>query len=98
MSAMQREPTNEQLWSQPEQPSTPPLPAPAQLAPLSQPTVGRRPSNKQFVLAVISLVFAIPLTAIASERSLFALLLTWGGIVAVNAILWMSTSHNSSNN
>ena len=47
---------------------------------------------------MISLVFAIPLTAIASERSLFALLLTWGGIVAVNAILWMSTSHNSSNN
>ncbi len=93
MTAMQREPTNDQLWAQPPtspSPSSAPLPVPAQPSPPLQAAVGR-PAGKQFALAVVSLCLAIPLTGIASG-SMFQMMLTWAGIVAVNAVYWMSTA------
>ena len=91
-----REPTNEELWPQPpaspaagSQPGYPgqglvphqPAPAPVPAAPAG---AGDR---TPFVLALISMVMAIPLTAIAvSEAGLPGLLVVWIGIALVNAV------------
>lgn len=51
--------------------------------------VSRRDRGREgsFVLAVISLVFAIPITAIAvTQAGLIGLIVVWIGIVAVNAV------------
>jgi hypothetical protein len=91
-----REPTNEELWPQPpaspaagSQPGYPgqglapqqPVAAPVPAAP---PSAGDR---TPFVLALISMVMAVPLTAIAiSQAGLPGLLVVWIGIVLVNAV------------
>lgn len=94
-----REPTNEELWSQPPppqpqvqphqalapipppqvQPAPPPYPVPAQPA--------QRADRSSFVLAIVSMALAIPLSAIAVESSsggLRGLLVVWLGIVGLN--------------
>lgn len=95
-----QEPTNEQLWSQPP-PMVPQQPQPNQaLAPIQptptpappphQPLPAQRADRMPFLMALLSLVFAIPLTAIASESSgLRGMLVAWVGIVGVNlAYAW----------
>ena len=94
MSTSQHEPTNDQLWLQPPldaattqpgqvvAPYTPPAPVPA---PVAQPYV--RPDRTQFVLGIISLGVAIPLTAIGDAMNgLAGLLIVWIGIIMVNLI------------
>lgn len=90
-----REPTNEELWPQP-----PTTPSPAQqgypgqsLVPHQQPAVPTpvpppaRTDRTGFIVAIISLVMAIPLTAIASGNAgLPGLLIVWAGIALVNAV------------
>ena len=96
MSTSQHEPTNDQLWLQPPvdtsatqpgqavAPYTPPASVPAPL-PESQPYV--RPDRTQFVLGIISLGVAIPLTAIGDAMNgLAGLLIVWVGIIMVNLI------------
>ncbi|MFT4216464.1 MAG: hypothetical protein QM619_04665 [Micropruina sp.] len=98
-SADFREPTNEQLWSQPPagaptqqgggmlpaQPAPPPQHAPHHPYPPApqQP----RQDKTVFVLAVVSLAIGVPLTAIsAGAAGLPGLLIAWIGIVMVNLI------------
>lgn len=100
------EPTNEELWAQPPaarpQPMTPPVPAmlpQPQLQPMAQqpyPTALSKPDRSRFALAIVSLALGIPLTAIATGTSgTFGLILTWAGIVAVNAVYsWSGRSHS----
>jgi hypothetical protein len=89
------EPTNEELWAQPPaahpQP-TPPVPAvlpQPQLQPTQPPYPAElsKPDRSRFALAIVSLALGIPLTAIASGTSgTFGLILSWAGIIAVNAV------------
>lgn len=96
MSTSQHEPTNDQLWLQPPvdtaavqpgqvvAPYAPPAPVAAP-APLAPPYV--RPDRTQFVLGIISLGVAIPLTAIGDAMNgLAGLLIVWVGIIMVNLI------------
>jgi hypothetical protein len=97
VSTSQREPTNDQLWLQPpvdtaatQQPGqavapyTPPAPVAAP-APVAQPYV--RPDRTAFVLAIVSMGCAIPLTGIgAGVLGLPGLVIVWVGIVLVNLI------------
>lgn len=91
-----REPTNEELWPQPPaspasaQPGYPgqglaphqQRPVPVPLPPPAVPV-----DRTGFVLAIISVVMAIPLTAIASTQAgLPGLLIVWIGIALVNAV------------
>ena len=93
-----REPTNDELWSQPPAPAQP-APVPNALAPVQpaqQPVPTHPPAPAQaraqsadrsaFILAIVSLVLAIPLTAIASTEGLLGMILVWLGIVAVNFV------------
>jgi len=100
------EPTNEELWAQPPaaqpQAMTPPVPAmlpQPQLHPMAQPpypTELSKPDRSRFALAIVSLALGIPLTAIATGTSgTFGLILTWVGIVAVNAVYALG-GHNRS--
>jgi hypothetical protein len=93
-----REPTNDELWTQP--PTTaghvpsphglvpmppPPLPAPMHSLPPAVPT--ERPDRTVFVLAIVTTALGIPLTAIASGTAgLAGLLIAWVGIVLVNVV------------
>jgi len=95
-SADYREPTNDELWLQPPAPAQP-APVPNALAPVQpvqppvvvQPSAQPRPHSTDrsaFILAIVSLVLAIPLTAIASSRGVLEMILVWLGIVAVNFV------------
>jgi hypothetical protein len=65
-------------------PYTPPAPVAAP-APVAQPYV--KPDRTAFVLAIVSMGCAIPLTAIADAMNgLNGLLIVWAGIVLVNLI------------
>lgn len=100
------EPTNEELWAQPPaaapQAPTPPLPVAlpqTQLRPTPQPlhpAEPAKPDRSRFALAIVSLALGIPLTAIATGTSgVIGLILTWVGIVAVNAVYgWTGRSHS----
>ena len=61
--------------------------------PVNQPYA--RPDRTQFVLAIVSLVMAIPLTAIAmSNAGMVGLVFVWVGIVFVNFIYgWTRRPH-----
>lgn len=95
----QREPTNEDLWAQP--PVSDPSTYPGQsLAPVTPPSpvarhhrdrdrsgssTGAAPDKASFVIAIISLGVAIPLTAIAAGVSgLPGLVIVWIGLVLLN--------------
>ncbi len=87
------EPTNEQLWAQPPQAAVPDpqvrlpavVPPPAPPAPV--PPVEVRPDRSSLGLAIASLGIGIPLTAIASSTGgLIGLVVSWVGIVGVNAV------------
>lgn len=91
-----REPTNDELWPQPPtSPSMPGPPAPGQgmvphqpaptpAAPATAPPAADRTS---FVLALLSMVMGIPISAIASGNAgLPGLLVAWIGIVLVNVV------------
>jgi hypothetical protein len=97
VSTSQHEPTNDQLWLQPpvdtsatQQPghAVAPYTPPASLqapAPVAQPYV--RPDRTPFVLAIVSLGCAIPLSGIgAGVLGLPGLMIVWIGIVLVNLI------------
>lgn len=98
-----QEPTNEQLWAQPPgDPSA--VPPSAQLVPTPQPPVlapraaliAKRtgPSDKRFVLAIVSLALGIPLSAIGAGTSGIAgLLIAWVGIVLVNLVYGMNRTN-----
>ena len=98
-----REPTNDQLWAQPPADAAPTQPgqgvapytpaAASAPVPVAQPYV--RPDRTQFVLAIVSLVMAIPLTAIAmSNAGMYGLVFVWVGIVFVNFIYgWTRRPH-----
>ena len=60
---------------------------------VAQPYV--RPDRTQFVLAIVSLVMAVPLTAIAmSNAGMVGLVFVWVGIVFVNFIYgWTRRPH-----
>lgn len=102
------EPTNEELWAHPPaaapQSATPPLPLPValpqpQLRPTAQPPYPSEPAKSdrsRFALAIVSLALGVPLTAIATGTSgVIGLILTWIGIVAVNAIYgWGGRNHS----
>jgi len=101
-TADQREPTNDELWAQPPMINAPvaghglapiqqaPVPAPQQPAPAAHPVQDRT----VFVLALVSMVLGIPLTAIASSTSgLPGLLIVWTGIVLVNFFYARSRRH-----
>lgn len=108
-----REPTNDELWSQPPaaaghplglgpQQQQPPVPAVRPQAPMPQPAVPQhypvpaRPDRTAFVLAVVSLALAIPLTAIASGvAGLIGMIIAWVGIVLVNAVYSQSRRHSA---
>ncbi len=90
-----REPTNEELWPQP--PGTQPqagsaMPGqamvPHQSAPAPVPVATPPASDRTgFVLAILSMVMGIPLSAIASGNAgLAGLLVAWVGIVLVNVV------------
>ena len=92
-TADQREPTNDELWAQPPTIGTPvagqglaplphaPVPAPVPTAGLSHPAQDRT----VFVLALLSVILGIPLTAIGAGTAGFpGLLVVWTGIVLVN--------------
>lgn len=99
-----QEPTNEQLWVQPpvDPSAVPPsqqlVPAPQQpmvppmVAPRAAPIAKRSgPSDKRFVLAIVSLALGIPLSAIGAGTSGIAgLLIAWVGIVLVNLVYGMN--------
>ena len=55
-----------------------------------------KPDRSRFALAIVSLALGIPLTAIATRTSgVIGLILTWVGIVAVNAVYgWTGRSHS----
>ncbi len=102
----QREPTNEDLWAQPPAntpstypgqslaPVTPPAPSPVPRHPRDHST-GPTPDKASFVIAIISLGVAIPLTAIAAGVSgLPGLLIVWAGLVMVNFVFgWTRRPH-----
>ncbi|MCW5951076.1 MAG: hypothetical protein KIT69_02295 [Propionibacteriaceae bacterium] len=90
-----REPTNEELWPQP--PATPAFPAspspgqavaPHQPAPVPTPATASATADRtSFVLALLSMVMGIPISAIASGNAgLPGLLVAWIGIVLVNVV------------
>ncbi len=88
-----REPTNEELWPQP--PAAPAAPpgypgqalVPHQPAPAPAPVPPPAADRTGFVLAIISVVMGIPLTAIAGNQGgLPGLLVVWIGIALVNAV------------
>ena len=91
-----REPTNDELWSQPPAPAQPapvpnalvPVQPVQQPVPVQPPTPARAQSadRSAFILAIVSLVMAIPLTAIASTQGLLGMILVWLGSVAVNFV------------
>lgn len=100
-TADHREPTNDELWSQPPalaqqapvpQPPAQQGPYPGTLAPL-QPTYppvpvpppvrAGGPDRYSFILAIVSLVLAVPLTG-AVAGAVPGVVLTWLGIVGVN--------------
>lgn len=96
MSTFRREPTNDELWTQPPAdaapaqpgqdiaPYAPPAPTPAPV-PMALPSV--RPDRTGFVLAIVSLSVGIPLTAIAAgTNGLAGLIIAWIGIVLVNVV------------
>ncbi len=97
-----REPTNEELWPQP--PATPspaqsgypgqtlvPQQHPAAPVPVPPPAGADRTG---FVLAIISVVMGIPLTAIAANQTgLPGLLIVWVGIALVNAVYAWGRRH-----
>jgi hypothetical protein len=97
------EPTNEELWAQP--PSAPAQPAPPvpamrpqpSLQPMGQPPYPaevNKPDRSRFTLAIVSLALGIPLTAIAAGTSgTFGLILSWVGIIAVNAVYALGGRH-----
>jgi U5 snRNP spliceosome subunit len=90
------EPTNEELWAQPPAGAprpVPPVPAvipPQQMQPTpppQYPALEAKPDRSRFALAIVSLALGIPLTAIAASYSgTFGLILSWVGIVMVNAV------------
>ena len=94
MTTSQHEPTNEQLWLQPPAdtaaqpgqavaPYTPPVPA----APAVQAPLQGRPDRTSFVLAIVSMGCAIPLSGIGAGVLGFpGLLVVWLGIVLVNVV------------
>lgn len=103
----QREPTNEDLWAQPPAsasstypgqslaPVTPPAPSPVPRhhrdRDRSGTSTGATPDKASFVIAIISLGVAIPLTAIAAGVSgLPGLLIVWVGLVMVNFVFGMT--------
>ena len=109
-TADQREPTNDELWAQPPTiPNTPvagyglapiqhtqaPMqhtqaPMPLPVAPQALPAQDRT----AFVLAIVSFVLGVPLTAIASGTAgLPGLLVVWTGIVLVNFFYARSRRH-----
>jgi len=99
----QREPTNDQLWAQPPADASPtqhgrgvaPYTPAAASAPVPVAQPYARPDRTQFVLAIVSLVMAIPLTAIAmSNAGMVGLVFVWVGIVFVNFIYgWTRRPH-----
>ncbi len=105
-SADYREPTNEELWTQPQapQPSQPPhglapVPQPPVPAPVHHvpplPVPAERVDRTVFVLAIVSMAVAIPLTAIAGTvAGIPGLLVAWMGIVLINAVYaWSRRGH-----
>ncbi len=102
-----REPTNDELWAQPPTGALPssgpqglapipkvPLPAPVPHAPAPVPMPTPAPDRTVFVLAIVSIALAIPLTAISSSiAGLPGLLAVWVGIVLVNFIYARSRQH-----
>lgn len=90
-----REPSNEELWSQPPAnatqpalpvPAAPAPPAPAGVVPL--PPSETRKSGGTLALAITSLAIGIPLSAIAADTTgLPGLIVTWIGIVGVNGVV-----------
>lgn len=90
-----REPTNDELWPQPPATASPaqsgypgqslvPHQQPVAPAPVQHPAAADRTG---FVLAIISIVMAIPLTAIATGNAgLAGLIIVWVGIALVNAV------------
>lgn len=109
-----QEPTNEQIWSQPpplvpQQPlpnqapspivKTPPLtPLPEKYRPAKDEPA--QPADRMpFLMALLSLVFAIPLTAIASGSSgLRGMLVAWVGIIGVNLAYALSRRNGRGSN
>ena len=71
-------------------PYTPPSPAPV---PAAQPYA--RPDRTAFVLAIVSLGVAVPLTAIGEAMNgLTGLIIVWIGIVLVNLVYgWTHRPH-----
>jgi len=98
VTSYQHEPTNEELWAQP--PADRPAPAPSQaMAPYSPPAIPAvaqsahtaRPDRMSFVIAIISLGVAIPLTAIGlGMAGLPGLIIVWVGLVLLNAVFGAS--------
>ena len=105
-SADYREPTNEELWTQPQAPQPsqpphglapvllPPVPAPVHHVP-PLPVSVERVDRTVFVLAIVLMVLAIPLTAIAGTvAGIPGLLVAWMGIVLINAVYaWSRRGH-----
>ncbi len=97
-----REPSNDELWSQPPMsaasgerapisvPNSAPLATTADQRGRAQqmPVAGHaRPDRTVLTLAIVSLVMGIPLTAIGSDTAgLPGLLVVWVGIVLVNIV------------
>lgn len=90
-----REPTNDELW--PQAPNLPPASGaavpgqamvPHQAAPVPVPVPANPTTDRtSFVLALVSLVVGIPISAISSSISgLPGLLIAWIGIVLVNVV------------
>ena len=102
-SSEYREPTDDELWSQPPISSDrsaasqgiapvqhPPVPAPLTSAPVAQP----RTDWSAFVLAIVSMTLGIPLTAVASNTGGMAgLVIAWVGIVMINVVYSLSRRH-----
>ncbi len=89
-----REPTNDELW--PQAPNLPPASGaahpgqamvPHQAAPVPAPVPAAPADRTSFVLALVSLVVGIPISAITSSiAGLPGLLIAWIGIVLVNVV------------
>lgn len=102
-----QEPTNEQLWAQPPvDPSAvppsrqlvpapqPPMPQPMVAPPVAPPAKRTGPTDKRFVLAIVSLAIGIPLSAIgAGTNGIPGLLIAWVGIVLVNLVYGMNRTN-----
>ncbi len=93
-TADQREPTNDELWAQPPTINAPvagyglaPIPQAPVPTPMPVPVASSHQAQDRtvFVLAIVSVVLGIPLTAISSATvGLPGLLVVWTGIVLVN--------------